>query len=63
MEESSDKIQIEKLKRNDNYSSWKILMEFLLTQKGLESRIEEELRTQEKLDARSAKDKLKEAAD
>jgi hypothetical protein len=63
MEESSDKIQIEKLKGNDNYSSWKILMELLVTQKGLESTIEEDLRTQAELDARSAKDKLKEAAD
>jgi hypothetical protein len=63
MEESSDKIQIEKLKGNDNYSSWKIVMELLLTQKGLESTIEEDLRTKEELDAKSAKDKLKKAAD
>jgi hypothetical protein len=63
MESSDDKIQIEKPRGSDNYSSWKILMELLLTQKGLESTIAEDSRTQEKLDARSAKVKLQEAAD
>jgi hypothetical protein len=61
--ESSDKIQIEKLVGYDNYASWKVLMELLLTEKGLEMTIVEETRTQEELDARSAKDKSKEASD
>jgi hypothetical protein len=63
MESSDDKSRIEKLKGSDNYASWKILMELLLTQKGLESTIAENSRTQEELDARSAKVKLQEAAD
>jgi hypothetical protein len=38
-------------------------MELLLTEKGLEMTIAEETRTQEELDARSAKDKSKETLD
>jgi hypothetical protein len=59
--ESSDKIQIEKLRGSD--ALWKVLMELLLTEKGLEMTIAEETRTQEELDARSTKDKSKEASD
>jgi hypothetical protein len=62
--EFSDKIQIEKLRGSDNYASWKVLMELLLTEKGLEmAKVAEETRSQEELDARPAKDKLKEASD
>jgi hypothetical protein len=61
--ESSDKIQIKKLRGSDKYASWKVLMELLLTEKGLEMTIVEETRTQELLVARSAKDKSKGASD
>jgi hypothetical protein len=59
--ESTDKIQIEKLKGAENYQTWKILIQLLLTEKGLEKTIAEETRTEEQLKARSAAAKTKEA--
>lgn len=59
MEDSSDKVHIEKL-GTDNYESWKILIELCLTQKGLEACIEEDTRTEAQLAARTAAEIQKE---
>ena len=61
MADSTEKIQIEKLKGAENYQTWKVLMQLLLTEKGLKKCIDPETRSSEELDGRSATVKAKEA--
>ncbi|GAQ92153.1 hypothetical protein KFL_009340020 [Klebsormidium nitens] len=61
MADSTEKIQIEKLKGAENYQTWKVLMQLLLTEKGLKRCIDPETRTSEEMEGRSATVKAKEA--
>lgn len=63
MGDSTEKIQIEKLKGAENFQTWKVLMELLLTEKGLKKCIDPETRSSEDLAARTAAVKAKEEED
>ncbi|GAQ87846.1 hypothetical protein KFL_003820010 [Klebsormidium nitens] len=63
MAETTEKISIEKLKGAENYQTWKILIELLLTEKGLKRCVEEEKRSATELAARTEAVKTKEAED
>ena len=61
--DSTEKIQIEKLKGAENYQTWKVLIQLLLTEKGLRKTIDPESRSSEELAARTAAVKAKEEED
>ncbi|GAQ83662.1 putative retrotransposon protein [Klebsormidium nitens] len=60
MADSTEKIQIEKLKGAENFQTWKVLMQLLLTEKGLRKCIDPESRSSEEMAQRTNAVKAKE---
>ncbi|GAQ93484.1 hypothetical protein KFL_015700010 [Klebsormidium nitens] len=61
--DSHEKIHIEKLKGAENYQTWKVLIQLLLTEKGLRKTIDPESRSTEEMAARTPAVKAKEEED